>query len=224
MAAAPSPSPLLTPPSAREDWVRAVVSAILRPYFAVWHQFAVTGHEHLPPGGPLLTLFNHASLLDPPALLLADPYPSVITFAKASLFSVPFVGWFLRHMGAIPVERQGRDLASLRTAVQALREGKIVGAAAEGRRTRSGRLEAVNPVLARLAMAARVPILPVGIVGTFAALPPGAVFPRRRPVAVHIGPTFRLEPRSSVADAQRRIRDAIAALLPANQQPLAVNG
>ncbi len=198
MAAAPSPSPLLTPPSAREDWVRAVVSAILRPYFAVWHTFSITGREHLPPSGPLLTLFNHASLLDPPALLLADPYPSVTTFAKASLFGVPFVGWFLRHMGAIPVERRGRDLGSLRLAVQALREGKIVGAAAEGRRTRSGRLEAVNPVLARLAVGARVPILPVGIVGTFAALPPGAIFPRRRPVAVHIGPTFRLEPRLSV--------------------------
>jgi 1-acyl-sn-glycerol-3-phosphate acyltransferase len=224
MAAASSSSPLLTAPSAREDWVRALVSAILRPYFAIWHHFDVTGREHLPPGGPLLTLFNHASLLDPPALLLADPYPSVITFAKASLFNVPFVGWFLRHMGAIPVERQGRDLASLRTAVQALREGKIVGAAAEGRRTRSGRLEAINPVLARLAVAARVPILPVGIVGTFAALPPGAIFPRRRPVAVHIGPTFRLEARSSVPEAQRRISAAIAALLPPSQQPLAVSG
>jgi len=127
-------------------------------------------------------------------------------------------------MGAIPVERQGRDLASLRIAVQALRAGKIVGAAAEGRRTRSGRLEGVNPVLARLALAARAPILPVGIVGTFAALPPGARFPRRRPVAVHIGPTFRLDPRSSVPDAQRRISEAIAVLLPAQQQPLAVNG
>jgi 1-acyl-sn-glycerol-3-phosphate acyltransferase len=101
-----------------------------------------------------------------------------------------------------------------------LRAGRVLAVAAEGRRTRSGRLEAINPVLARIAASANVPIIPVGISGTFEALPPGAVFPRPQQIHVRVGEPFRLPPGTDAATAARVIREQTAALLPPAMRPL----
>jgi 1-acyl-sn-glycerol-3-phosphate acyltransferase len=203
------------------DPVNRLVQLVVRGYFRVWHGLDVVGLENLPPAGPLLVVSNHASLLDPATLLAVNPYPRAAMFAKAPLFQVPLVGWLLRRLGALPVERRGRDLASLRAALVVLRAGGVLVVAAEGRRSRSGRLEPVNPVLARLALTAQVPVLAVGISGSFAALPPGARLPRRRTIGLRFGKPFRFEPGTSVEAARERLRAEIAALLPAEQQPLA---
>src|SRR5689334_22988968 len=143
----------------------------------LWHAFEVHGMEHLPPRGPALILLNHASLVDIPALLAIDPYPDTAMIAKASLLRLPVLGGLLLEWGAIPVQRHGRDSAGVRALLTALRDGRVVAVAAEGRRTRSGHLEAINPVLAKIAATADVPLVPMAISGSFAALPPGAVFP-----------------------------------------------
>jgi 1-acyl-sn-glycerol-3-phosphate acyltransferase len=100
-----------------------------------------------------------------------------------------------------------------------LRAGGVLAVAAEGRRTRRGVLEPINPVLARFAVSADVPILPVGISGSFRALPPGGVVPRPHKILVRAGPVFRLERGTDAAVAADRIRCAIAALLPPEMQP-----
>ena len=133
---------------------------------------------------------------------------------------MPLISWFLRQWGAIPVERQGRDSTGVRNMLALLRRGGVLAVAAEGRRTRSGRLQQINPVLARFAASAGVPILPVGIGGSFRALPPGARFPRPRKIVVQVGRAFQLEPGTDAAAAAGRIRREIAALLPSEMQPL----
>lgn len=199
---------------------RRFIKALLGTYMRLYHGLVLEGAENVPPHGPVLVLLNHASLLDVPALMVVDPYPDTVTVVKASLFKVPLLPWFLNQWNAIPVERQGRDSTSVRAMLAILRAGGVVTIAAEGRRTRSGRLEPINPVLARIAVSADVPILPVGIRGSFDALPPGARLPRRRQIVVRAGRPFRLERGMDVAAAAARIRREIAALLPAEMQPL----
>jgi 1-acyl-sn-glycerol-3-phosphate acyltransferase len=199
---------------------RTFSKAILGTYMRLYHGLELEGAENVPPHGPLLILLNHASLLDVPALMVVDPYPDTVTVVKASLFKVPGVVWFLKQWNAIPVERQGRDSSSVRAMLSLLRAGRVVTVAAEGRRTRSGRLETINPVLARIAMSADVPLLPVGIRGSFEALPPGALLPRPKKIVVRAGVPFRIERGTDVLVAAERIRREIAALLPAAMQPL----
>jgi 1-acyl-sn-glycerol-3-phosphate acyltransferase len=139
--------------------------------------------------------------------------------AKASLFRVPGLRQLLHQWGAVPVERQGRDTSGVRMILRYLRAGRVVAVAAEGRRTRSGRLEAINPVLARIAVSADVPLVAVGIIGSFYALPPGAVLPRRRPITVRVGEPFRLSRDVEPQAAADRIQAEIAKLLPPEQQP-----
>src|ERR671932_133472 len=119
------------------------------PFTRVFHALELRGADHIPPRGPAIVVLNHASLLDVPALMVLAPFPNTATVVKASMFRVPIVSWVLRQWGAIPVERQGRDSSGVRTLLGVLRSGGVVAVAAEGRRTRSGRLEAINPILAR---------------------------------------------------------------------------
>ena len=221
--AAPLVSAATVAPPRQLPLTRRIVKAILGPYLRIYHHLEIRGTENIPPRGPALVVVNHASLLDVPVLMVLDPFPDTQTIVKASLFKIPGIGWLLAQWGAFPVERQGRDSSSVRAMLQVLRSGGVMAVAAEGRRTRSGRLEPINPVLARIAASAGVPILPVGIGGTFEALAPGKVLPRPVKIVVRVGPTFRLERGTDTEQAARRIREAIAALLPASMQPLPVS-
>lgn len=219
MAGTRPPGPDSPPPRVRLSLGRRLVRALFGGYLRAWHQFRVEGYELIPATGPALVLTNHTSLLDVPALMVADVYPDSALVAKASLFKVPIVRQALHAWGAIPVERQGRDTAGVRAILRALRAGRVVALAAEGHRSRTGRLQPVNPVIARLAAGAGVPIIPVGIAGTFRALPPGSMLPRRHPVVLRLGAPFRLERGLDDATAALGIQAAIAALLPPDQQP-----
>jgi 1-acyl-sn-glycerol-3-phosphate acyltransferase len=210
----------MRPAYVRPSLLRRVVRAVLAVYMRLYHRLELRGAEVLPPSGPAIVLLNHASLLDVPALMVLDPYPNTMLIAKASLFKVPGVAWLLRQWDAIAVERQGRDTSGVRLLLKALHEGHVLAIAAEGRRTRSGRLEPINPVLAKIAASADVPLIPLGISGSFEALPPGAKFPRPRKILVRVGAPFRIARGTDAVASAQRIRAEIARLLPAAQQPL----
>jgi 1-acyl-sn-glycerol-3-phosphate acyltransferase len=213
-ADASQPAPRQTP------LLRRVLKAVMGLYMRPYHRLELRGAEHIPPRGPALVVLNHASLLDVPAVMVLDPFPDTATVVKSSMFKMPVIGWILQQWGAIPVEREGRDTGSIRRMLGVLRNGQVLAVAAEGRRTRSGRLETINPVLARIATSANVPILPVGVSGSFEALPPGALLPRPVKIVVRVGPTFRLEHGTDRGVAAERIRQEIAKLLPPEMQPL----
>ncbi|HEY1293099.1 MAG TPA: lysophospholipid acyltransferase family protein [Chloroflexota bacterium] len=219
--AAPLVAPANAPPApASLPFTRRAIKAVLSLYMLPYHHLELLGAENIPPRGPTLIVLNHASVLDVPALMVLDPFPDTSTVVKIEMFNMPVIGWFLRQWGAIPVEREGRDSASIRRMLGVLRAGGALAVAAEGTRTRSGHLEAINPVLARIAASADVPILPVGIGGSYAAMPPGARFPRPEKITVRVGPLFRLKHGMGAPETAHRIQAEIAKQLPAEMQPL----
>jgi 1-acyl-sn-glycerol-3-phosphate acyltransferase len=204
----------------REPLLRRALKFAMSLYLRPYHRLEAEGLDNLPQRGPVLVVLNHASLVDVPALMVLDPYPDTATVVKSSMFKMPVIGWILRQWGAIPVDREGRDSKSIRGMLAVLRQGRALAIAAEGRRTRSGHLEAINPVLARIAASAEVPIVPVGIAGSYRAMPPGAVLPRPIKIRVKIGRPFRIERGTDAAVAAERIQREIAALLPPEMQPV----
>src|SRR5436190_238239 len=79
----------------------------------------------------LRRLLNRAAL---DALLIQSVCPRLITWMMAKeYYAVPGIGWVFRTVGAIPVERSGRDLAATRAAMRALEENAVLGIFPEGR-------------------------------------------------------------------------------------------
>ena len=145
------------------------------------------GEERIPARGAILAA-NHVSYLDPVLLWCGTPRPTHF-MAKAELWDVRLFEWGLPRLWAFPVRRGEADRTAIATATAHLQDGALVGIFPEGTRRREGNdeLGAANEGVAFIAMRAEVPVVPVGIVGTEDALPPGARLPRFPRVRVWYG-------------------------------------
>lgn len=151
----------------------------------------VIGREHIPARGPYIVVLNHTSVADTPVLLLAFPLMAWRFFALEKWRKHPIYGPIMKWLGAIYVQKDEIDRGQLRAALAALAEGKAFGLAPEGTRSFTGQLMEAKDGAAYLASRAKVPILPVGIVGVDTLFHNAA---RLRPtrLAVHIGRPFCL--------------------------------
>lgn len=157
------------------------------------------GGGHVPARGGVIVAANHISDADPFVLVdfLLRSGRHVHLLAKAALFGVPVVGWFLHSALMIPVRRQGVTSArSLDEAVRALRAGAAVGIYPEGKESLDPTYWPMNgrDGLAALAVTTGCPVIPVAQWGTQHIRGQSTVlhlFPRTR-VVVRAGPPVDL--------------------------------
>ena len=143
--------------------------------FAAWIFYRIERVGPRPPAGPLLIIANHPNGLLDPVLVVTTSERTPRFLAKSPLFTMPFVGWFVRGSGAIPVYRRqdaGVDVAKNREMFAAVDEaldaGDCVCLFPEGTTHSSGHLEPLKTGAARIVMAAEarglaVAIVPVGL-------------------------------------------------------------
>jgi 1-acyl-sn-glycerol-3-phosphate acyltransferase len=152
--------------------------------------------NRVPATGGALLVANHQSFLDP--LIIGLPLERPVSYlARDSLFRVPIVGWILRHTYVFPVKREAASTASIREAVRRLNHGFLLGIFPEGTRGDGTGIGDLKPGFVSLVRRTRLPVLPVAVAGTSAALPRSAMLPRPRRVCVFYGEpisTGELEP------------------------------
>jgi 1-acyl-sn-glycerol-3-phosphate acyltransferase len=166
-----------------------IIGPLLRVFFRPW----VEGLENLPPKGPAILASNHLSFSDSFFLPLVVPRP--ITFlAKSDYFTGRGIkGWFSRlfftGVGQVPVDRSGgrASEAAIFTGERVLNSGRLLGIYPEGTRSPNGTMYRGKTGVARMALEAQVPIIPVAMINTFEIQPPGTVRPRLRRVGVRLG-------------------------------------
>jgi 1-acyl-sn-glycerol-3-phosphate acyltransferase len=127
---------------------------------------------------------NHRSMVD--ALAVARLPREMKWIGKEEAFRIPWLGWAFWAAGHVPVARGDREsgaaaLARLRRYLDA---GVPVGLFAEGTRSRDGTLRPFRAGPFKLAIEAGLPIVPVAIAGSGAAMPPGGA--RIRPAGVRV--------------------------------------
>jgi len=200
---------------------------ILRPALAMLGGARVFGAECVPRSGPVLLAPNHASYADPPIVGWAAP--RILWFmTKAHLFESPILASLMRIFHAFPVDVDGVDREALRFSERLLRAGRALCIFPEGGVSPEGRLQALKPGIAVIALRTGAPIVPVALVRTHRLLSPILRRPgfARGGVEVHFGEPLNLEALpTSISRHQQaewimaRLREALVAMLPAEQRP-----
>lgn len=170
------------------------------------------GLELVPLTGPLLVCSNHVSNLDP--LLLGARLPRVVhAMAKAEMFRNPVVRTYLELCNCFPVRRGQPDRRAMRAALAVLRSGGALVLFPEGHRSPNQAVQPFEAGAGYLALRSRVPVVPCAIWGTEAALPIGALVPRRAVIHLRVGEPF-LPTSARPAEVSLEIRGRVAQLLP----------
>lgn len=172
-------------------WVlkTVVLGPLLRLLFRPW----VEGEEHIPEDGPAIFASNHLSFSD--SIFLPLLVPRRMTFlAKSDYFTGAGLkgratAAFFKGVGQLPIDRSGgrASEAALNSGLKVLRRGDILGLYPEGTRSPDGRLYKGRTGVARMALEAGVPVIPVAMINTDKAQPTGKKIPKLVRVGVRIG-------------------------------------
>lgn len=149
----------------------------------------VTGEQHLWSHRPAVFIFNHQSGIDM-MLLCKLLRRDIIGIAKQEMRSNPIFGPAFALAGTVFIDRFDRERAieALQPAVDALRQGLSIAIAPEGTRSPTPRLGRFKKGAFHLAMAARVPIVPIVFRNALDALPKHAVVVRPATIEVVVHP------------------------------------
>lgn len=213
-------------------WVQSRPAAVIRRFVQhaalkplVWRlvRVQVDGFDRVDGlAGPLVVVANHSSHLDTPLIVCALPPRLGRNLAVGAAADYFFdATWRAVLTGlafnAFPVERgTARRLRGL--AGKMLDNGSSLLVFPEGTRSRTGAMAAFKPGAAALSSTRAAACLPVGLIGTFDAMPRGRNWPRRgRPaVQVRIGEPMWCAPGETVEAFNLRIAAEVARL---SEQP-----
>jgi 1-acyl-sn-glycerol-3-phosphate acyltransferase len=170
----------------------------------------IDGVENLPKSGAYIIAANHASYFD--FLALASVWPSKITFLAGEVFFkkwwwIPLVKW----TGQIRVDRENSDKSEVYKKVFfVLKSGGVVGIFPEGTRSADGKIGKAFTGVAKFALQAKVPVVPVGIYGTYQVMSRHDKFPKfKKVIKIKIGKQIYLEGEISDENILRQNTDKI---------------
>jgi len=151
----------------------------LGPLLRLIYRPKARGLENIPAQGPVILAANHVSFLDSLFVPLMVKR-RVVFLGKADYFTSVKTRWFFKLASVIPVKREGGTSgeAAIQAGVRELRNGNVVGIYPEGTRSPDGRLYRGKTGVARMALLAGCPVIPVGVLGTRDIQPPEKRMPR----------------------------------------------
>src|SRR5438876_9422820 len=174
----------------------------------------VVRRENANRDGGFLLATNHISHFDP-FIISSVVRRKIDWMAMAEFFPLPVLGFLLRAVDAFPADRYRADRKTIRTAIQRLKQGRIIGLFPEGgiRDGPRSLLEGppLRPGASTLAHISGGPILPCVIVGSDRLYSKKRWLPTRRtPVWIAFGEPVSQFSGLSKSDARRRIERDLA--------------
>ena len=173
------------------------------------------GLGNIPASGGALLAQNQTSYLDwlPPLFAARERGRRMYFMIKAEMADVKAVNYVIKHARLIPVDRRdGHDAFEI--AVQRLREGELIGMHPEATISRSFELRDFKTGAARMALEARVPIVPLIVWGAHRIWPKDhekKVFRNKVPITVAAGRS--LPPEGTPEQLNAALRESMNQLL-----------
>jgi 1-acyl-sn-glycerol-3-phosphate acyltransferase len=191
---------------------------LLGPLMKLFCRPRIEGVENVPERGGAILVSNHLAVAD--SFFMPLMMPRRVTFlAKREYFTGTGVKGklqklFFTGVGQVPIDRSSGTAAqaALDTGVRLLREGKLLGIYPEGTRSPDGRLYKGKTGVARMALEANVPVIPIAMFGTDKVNPIGSRMWRPHKVLVKVGKPLdfsRYEGMAGDRFVERSITDEI---------------
>lgn len=164
----------------------------VRPIINVWIG-KVSGLENIPKNKAFILAPNHCSYIEHfiiGAVLVPYLSKKLHFIAKQEHFiTITQSNWHRlwgKYATPIPIDRsKGKE--ALRSALLYLKKSAVIIIYPEGTRSLTGKIQKGKTGIARLALWANVPIIPLGIKGTFEILPKGETIPRFKKATLNFG-------------------------------------
>ena len=175
----------------------------------------VHGAENIPVNKPFILAANHDSFLDP--LII---YASVNKYIDKPVHWLAMKGRFwgyfgdlIAHdwIGCVPLD-QGKDKA-LSELVDLLRNGDKVGIFPGGPRSPDGSLTRGKTGISRLVLGARVPVIPVGLIGTFNIAPRERVIPHLKRAEIKFGKPMYFDKYYKKRVSKKMLREIVTEVM-----------
>ncbi len=150
-------------PFTPSQWLLYYVNLLVARF--VW-RVRVSGQLSLPPDRGAVIIANHRSSIDPCIIQVVVGH-RVCHWMVAQLYGQrSLIGWMMRTVEIIPVQRRGKDISPTKTAIRLAAAGELVGMLPEGTiNTGEEFMRSVRPGAVLVALKARVSILPCYIEG-----------------------------------------------------------
>ena len=172
---------------------------IIPPIAKLWIR-NINGLENVPKDKPFIIAANHSSFLDD---LATVPIVVQCINKKTHMYCSDFyyknklLGAVLKWAGCIPIaiETKNKEIntRAFKLALEYLKKGEPVGLFPEGGRSVDGRLKPAKTGIAKLALTSKIPVLPMGIIGSYKVFPKGAKFPKFKKFDIKIGKLIYLD-------------------------------
>ncbi|HEV7933516.1 MAG TPA: lysophospholipid acyltransferase family protein [Actinomadura sp.] len=194
-----------------------VIAAARTVFRVLGLRFRVEGAERVPREGGAVLVSNHVSYLD---FIFAGfgAYPArrfVRFMAKNEVFANKVSGPLMRGMHHIPVDRAA-GAASYRAALNALKDGEIIGVFAEATISRSFTVKDIKTGAIRMAAASGVPMIPMAVWGgqrLWTKGRPRRLFQRKVPITILVGEPMHPKRGDDFDAVAKELRDRMTELL-----------
>lgn len=166
--------------------VHPIIGPLLLPFMRAFMR-KIEGRERIPKDKAFIAAVNHASYYDDfavPAVIIPAIKKKVHFYVNQRFYSFLPFKWFLDNAECIPVaakktkDSKNINQEALNKALYYLNKKDPVGIFPEGGRSKDGKLRKAKTGIAYLLLKAKVPVLPIGIEGSYKIMPKGAIFPR----------------------------------------------
>ena len=132
------------------------------------YRIKVNGMENLPKEGAALVCPNHVHALDT-VIVVVHANRKINVLAKEELFENGFLRFLAKVFGVYPVKQNSADLSAIKTSLKLLKNKELLLIFPEGTRNGMAKGAPVRNGPMTIAIKAGVPIVPVGINGSFKA-------------------------------------------------------
>jgi len=173
---------------------------IIPPIYKLWLK-KPEGIENMPKEEPFIIAANHSSYFDifiPPVIIVPILNKKVHALVNSHYWKSFITRLFLNAWQAIPVyvykekDSKKKNREGIEKAISFLKSKELVMIFPEGKRN-DGILKKAYTGVANIALKAKVPVIPFGIIGANKVLPKGKAFPRLKKCEVNIGKPMHFE-------------------------------